>query len=351
MNRPPKIIISYFLGPSSIPIGSSCARALKELGCNVFCFNSGIESRMDSFFFKPVNKIIRAGGFKNIDISRDSPRNNQNYRQALLEKAVREFRPDILFVLRGNGFDGDYITYLKEEYKINKTSGWWVKGPKWFDRMHLESKAYDHYFCIHRERYADKSGISYLPVLAVDSYNYRLLYSHGQRPSRHEVVFVGGWYQRRQELLEGLKGVRVSVYGPKWRRRNYFNPRIYRMVKGSYIWGEDLIALYNTTKISLNISAWDTGNFSGLNFRVMDVPTCGSFLMTDYSDDLREYFRLGRDIETFRDKDELIDKVSYYLKNDHERERIALNGYEKVLSLGTVKDKMAVWLNKVWFND
>ncbi|HDH53120.1 MAG TPA: hypothetical protein ENH24_01380, partial [Nitrospirae bacterium] len=291
MNKSPKIIISYFFGPSSIPIGSSCAQALKELGCNVFCFNSGIESSMDRFFFKPANKVIQAGGFRNINISRGSPHNNQNYRQDLLEKAVKEFRPDILFVLRGNGYDCDYITYLKEEYKIKKIVGWWVKGPKWFDLMHLESKGYDHYFCIHREGYTDKTEISYLPALAVDSYNYRLQYSHDQRPYRHEVVFVGGWYQRRQEFLEGLKDFRVSLYGPKWKKK-ILNRRIYRMVKASSIWGEDLIELYNTAKISLNISAWDTGNFSGLNFRVMDVPTCGSFLLTDYSDDLREYFKL-----------------------------------------------------------
>ena len=123
------------------------------------------------------------------------------------------------------------------------------------------------------------------------------------------------------------------------------------MIKASGIWGEDLVELYNTSKISLNISAWDTGNFSGLNFRVMDVPTCGSFLLTDYSDDLQEYFKPGRDIETFRDKEELADKVSYYLKNDRERERIAISGYEKALSLGTIKDKMAVLLSSVWIND
>ena len=78
--------------------------------------------------------------------------------------------------------------------------------------------------------------------------------------------------------------------------------------------GEELVGLYNKTKIALNISQWDTASLSGLNLRIFDIPACGAFLLTDYSDALAEYFKPGEEIETFKDIAELKDKLSYYLK-------------------------------------
>lgn len=350
MKRYPKVLISYFFGSNSIPLGFSCTRALKVLGCEVLCFNSGIDSQMDRFFLKPINKLFWNIGFKLIDISKNLPWNNQNFRQKLLEKTVIEFKPDILLVLRGHGFDREYLIYLKEKYKIKKIVGWWVKGPKWFDLMLSEARIYDHYFCIHREGYTEKDKICYLQAVAIDDSLYRR-FSPNQRQYKQDIVFVGGWTKKRQEILENLTKFSIAIYGPKWRRKNIFNFRFKQMIKDKGIWGENLVRLYNSTKIALNISAWSTEKFSGLNLRVFDIPACGSLLITEYSDELREYFKFGEEIETFRDINELNDKLSYYLKNDLERERIALNGYKKTLSLGTFRDKMITWLNKVWFND
>jgi spore maturation protein CgeB len=351
MNKYPRVLISYFFGHGCIPLGLSCTRALKSLGCEVMCFNSGIDSQVDRLFFKPLNKIIWNAGFKHMDISRNSSWNNQNFRQSLLEKSVIEFRPDILFVLRGHGFDLEFIKRLKKKYHIKKTVGWWVKGPMWFDLMRSESTAYDHYFCIHREGFNEKDKINYSSLLAIDNILYKNLFSSVQRTYNQDVAFVGGWTGRRQEVLNKLTDLSIAVYGPKWRKKNILNLQVMKMIKGKGIWGNDLIRLYNTTKIALNISNWDTEKLSGLNLRVFDIPTCGTFFITDYSDGLMEYFKPGEEIETFRDIDELRDKLLYYLNNDTAREKIALNGYKKTLSLDSYKDKMTTLLNRIWFND
>jgi spore maturation protein CgeB len=88
------------------------------------------------------------------------------------------------------------------------------------------------------------------------------------------------------------------------------------------------VQVYRRSKIMLNVSVWNPGKESGLNMRVIDVPACGGFLLTDHSDELAEYMTPGKEIETWRTVEELRDKVDFYLKNDAARERIAAAGLE-----------------------
>ena len=93
-------------------------------------------------------------------------------------------------------------------------------------------------------------------------------------------------------------------------------------------------------KIVLNISNWNNDVLGGQNLRLFDVPACGAFLLTDYSEEISEYYRLGVEIETFKTSDELRDKVDFYLKHPVERERIAKLGYERALKLPSYETRM-----------
>jgi spore maturation protein CgeB len=80
---------------------------------------------------------------------------------------------------------------------------------------------------------------------------------------------------------------------------------------------------------------------------LFDVPACGAFLLTDFSEEITEFYRIGVDIETFRDPEELYDKVKYYLKYPDKRDRIAKNGYEQTLKLPNYRDKMMNIINHI----
>lgn len=334
----PRVLISYFFGRETIPLGASCAAGFRELGWEVQCFNSQAESPVQRYFLKWINKLTRLLGLRSLDVSRRTPWGNHNYRQRQLEKAVAAFRPDLLLVIRGNSFDAEVIQRLKSRYGIRHTAGWWVKDPRAGNEMQEDARIYDHYFCIHRFGYDELDNIHYLPALGLDRDLYRPL--AGEKTSRHEVVFVGGWSPRRQEFMEKLLDLPVEIYGPGWRkRRNWFNPQLREKVKANRIWGEDLIALYNSAKIVLNISSWNPGR-TGLNLRVFDVPATGAFLLTDHCEELAQHFELGREMETFSSPNELREKIIYYLGHDEERKIIAHAGYEKVAGFENYTDKM-----------
>jgi spore maturation protein CgeB len=154
------------------------------------------------------------------------------------------------------------------------------------------------------------------------------------------VVLVGGHNVRREQLLGRLTDLPLEIYG-KWGKRARYGSPLRRQLKARGIWGEALVRLYNTSKIVLNITNWDPARYPALNQRVFDVPATGAFLLTDYSPALQEHFRLGEEIVTYRDVDELRDKARYYLAHDAERTAIARRGYERALTLPTIRDRMA----------
>jgi len=113
------------------------------------------------------------------------------------------------------------------------------------------------------------------------------------------------------------------------------------------VWGEELLRVYNTSKIVLNITNWDPARYVALNQRVFDVPATGAFLLTDYSPELEEHYRIGDEIACYGDVEELREKARYYLAHDAERRAIAARGHARALILPTIRDRMQAVINRV----
>lgn len=81
-----------------------------------------------------------------------------------------------------------------------------------------------------------------------------------------------------------------------------------------------------------------------VTLRVFDVLACGGFLITPYSDDLPELFRVGEELETWRSIPELVAKVEHYLAHPDDRARIAAAGRARVLADHTVRQRLAAMI-------
>lgn len=73
----------------------------------------------------------------------------------------------------------------------------------------------------------------------------------------------------------------------------------------------------------------DVGRGETVNMRLFEVTGAGRFLITERFDNLSDYFEAGLEVETFSDREELIDKVRYYLAHPEQREAIARRGKER----------------------
>ncbi len=90
-------------------------------------------------------------------------------------------------------------------------------------------------------------------------------------------------------------------------------------------------AVFSNARINLNISLKTIR--TGIPLRVLDVMSCGGFLITNYQEELMEYFEPGTDLVIYEDVKDLAVKTEYYLAHDDLRRKIAQNGHDKVAQL------------------
>lgn len=106
---------------------------------------------------------------------------------------------------------------------------------------------------------------------------------------------------------------------------------------------EEMPKVFRLSKINLNMTMRPIQ--TGLPLRIFDIMGCGGFLMTNYQEEISDYFEIGSDLETYTSLEELVDKCGYYLEHDDIRQKIARNGYEKVKSehnyMSRIKEMLA----------
>jgi spore maturation protein CgeB len=63
-------------------------------------------------------------------------------------------------------------------------------------------------------------------------------------------------------------------------------------------------------------------------------------LLTDEGRNLSDLFEPGREIVTYRDSDDLADRIAYYLEHEEERAAIARAGQARTLAEHTYEHRM-----------
>lgn len=140
-------------------------------------------------------------------------------------------------------------------------------------------------------------------------------------PKIHDLSFVGARYGIREKLVKALRkaGVRVSTYGSGW--------------KEGRIGVAEVPRLFAQSKIILGVGTIGyCDDFYALKLRDFDGPMSGSMYLTNDNKDLYDLFAIGQEIDTYRDIDDCISKVKYFLANNERREEIARAGRIRALS-------------------
>lgn len=166
--------------------------------------------------------------------------------------------------------------------------------------------------------------------------------------AEYDVVFSGSWtsgqHVRRNAYLEHIaaaseqNGFTCAYYLAG--ELHAIPPAVARFNKGERF-GVAMHRALRTGKIVIDArgileiknvgNAIDLAKTETANMRIFEVTGGGCFLLTEYHENLQDYFLLGEEIETFRNERELIDKINYYLAHPAEREAIARRGQERCL--------------------
>lgn len=144
--------------------------------------------------------------------------------------------------------------------------------------------------------------------------------------------------RERQEILTLLSNhFDVALYSgeqdvaiPKIRKKNYID------------YYTQMPKVFKCSKVNLNISLKTIR--TGIPLRVLDILASGGFVISNFQEELAEYFRLGEEIITYGDIEELYYLVNYYLQHEEERKEIAARGLQRVKEDFRFEERMKVIL-------
>ena len=91
---------------------------------------------------------------------------------------------------------------------------------------------------------------------------------------------------------------------------------------------KEMPAVFKQSKINLNISLRSIK--SGIPQRAFDIMGSGGFLLSNYQSDFLDYFIPGEDFDMYESKQDLLDKIDYYLSHNDERIAMSISGHDKV---------------------
>ena len=102
----------------------------------------------------------------------------------------------------------------------------------------------------------------------------------------------------------------------------------------------------NQSKVNICFTKNHYGE-SHLIGKVFEAKACKTFVLTDYGKEYLDYFEEGKNIVTFKNKKELLDKIKYYLENEKEREKIAEASYNRVVRNFSIDADLKNFFKKV----
>jgi len=99
------------------------------------------------------------------------------------------------------------------------------------------------------------------------------------------------------------------------------------------------------SKINLNITLRSIK--TGIPLRALDIMAAGGFLLSNYQEELAEYFIDGEDMVLYLTPEDLVDKALFYHAHDSLRQTIAANGFEKTNQLFSYEKQLTYILSHI----
>lgn len=191
----------------------------------------------------------------------------------------------------------------------------------------------------------------------------------------YDVTFVGQVNPWRKYVVDRLRksGVNIKCFGFGW--------------EGGRVNDEEMKSIFSKSRINLNISnsvKWDLRYLMRVNFDVdksMDMPHrilnmfplvhtlffpkkkedikarffevtgCGGFLLSYDVENLGRYFNIGKEIVCYKNVDDLIKKIKYFLRENERREKIASSGYSRTKKEHTYSNRFNELFSKIGLDE
>lgn len=259
-----------------------------------------------------------------------------------LKEVISSEKPDLaLFSLFESEFDEDTISSLRD---LTRTVSYFIDDP-WREDFAKHWRQYFHYFSTPDYYTYQKYLFDKIPNVIYSPFGFNpKIYRKIESNKKYEVSFIGNYSPYRRWIIDYLKtkGIKVSVFGRNWGKY------------GKWISQEEVVNIFNQSKINLNLSnavSYDLSFLLHTVFSVKDwkeliylkknkeqvkgrhyeINGCGGFQLSYFVPGLNLIYEIEKEIAVFENVRSLPDEISFFLRNEELRLEIAENGYNRSL--------------------
>jgi spore maturation protein CgeB len=250
-------------------------------------------------------------------------------RQRKLARAAEEFAPDIILLACGT-LAPSVVRQVRDACSA-RIAQWYPDHLGCLGRQYLLASDLDAWFF--KDPYMvrifrDKLALNafYLPEACNSLWHRRAeLSDEDQRKYGCDLATASNMYYYRAKSLEIFLNYDMKLWGKSY--PSWLSSPLRAIYQDAYVAEEEKARAFNAAKIVLNTMHF--GEIEGVNCRLFEAAGCGAFQIADWKPALPDLFVPEKEIVTFRTRQELKEKVDYYLAHPKERREIADRAYAR----------------------
>jgi len=266
-----------------------------------------------------------------------------NTYQAIAEKTllhqIKEIKPDVLYIHSGIWLEKNVIQKIKLNCKLlilqwSCPIGNWTTFPfESFDLICTSSNSIQKHFI-------QKNINTHFLQQAVEKRT--LLNTTDNKERTKNIVFIGSVHpsihKKRVSILNFLlEHISIDIYCPESNTNELSTKNIMLHKKGC-VGGKEMFETYKKYKVALHIPGDEFLADAGAK-RLFEVTGSGTMLLTLHQENISEYFEIGKELTTFTDENDCLQKINYYLQHQYELQKIAEAGRVRTLKEHTFENR------------
>ena len=335
-------MIILFVGP--MVYGSTTIQryqALIRINPLTYSINTIARKKINIFcnlYYKFLSKI----GF---------PKDFSNVNEHIITQ-IRKLKPDILWLEKSITITPNTLSVVKKICKKLKILGY---SPDYISRFVNRSyyfvkslKYYDVFFTTKSFGVDELKKFGTKKVFFVnnsfDPVTHKKIFCINKKKTQFDcpLGFIGTWEPERAKYIYSIaaSGFLVKWWGSVSNRhlllqKFYNHPNL---IKYNYtLLGKKYTQALNSFDIALCFLRKDNKDLQ--TTRSIEIPACGTFMLAERTREHQILFKEGKEAEFFSDKEEMLDKIKYYLKNSKARHKIAEAGRKRCKVSGYSNDE------------
>tara|TARA_B100000963_G_scaffold205973_1_gene179407 strand:+ start:2020 stop:3114 length:1095 start_codon:yes stop_codon:yes gene_type:complete len=273
-----------------------------------------------------------------------------NNKYQILDFQIEFYKPEIIYFQNIYYFDNNYFNSLKKRFPFLKKIIIWICSPITSNEKNIISKS-DLVLTCNKKYFNQLCLINTKTVQINHAIDERNIFNTPYNQKK-KVIFSGSvffkknYHQKRLNLLYELKSQFKDIdifsnltFHKKveniFRIKDLFRFFYLKRKSSNALYGIDYFKNLSNYKICINTHL-DNDDFSG-NMRLFEGTGLGCCVLTNYNRDISNFFDEGKEIITYKNHQEALEKIKWLLNNEKKLEEISLKGQEKTFKLYNYK--------------